>query len=87
MGRLGGEFNDGCESCLTRPQRGPAYLRVARRVRSDKAFALACYDQCGSDLARQIFVDKFGFPEGVQLESTEVSKPPAQVIKFRPKKL
>jgi hypothetical protein len=43
FGRLAGPFRDACSECLSGLRRGPRWLALARRVRTDPAFAAAAY--------------------------------------------
>lgn len=43
FGRLGGPCEDACDDCLFGLRRGPRWLELARRVRSDPGFAAQAY--------------------------------------------
>jgi hypothetical protein len=43
FGRLVGPLQDACSECLSGSRRGPRWLALARRVRTDPAFRAAAY--------------------------------------------
>ena len=80
MGRLEG---DACHECISSPNRGPRWLELARRIRTDPEFALACYTRCRNDGDKAIFISKYGLPPGGEDPRKSDHRPLAQVIPFR----
>lgn len=74
---------DACEECLGAPNRGPKWLELARRVRNDPEFALACFNRLPKEppAHRIAFVEKYGLPAGA-----EDPRPTAEILPFRPRR-
>lgn len=56
------EHEDACEVCVRSEKRGVAWLRLARKVRSDPKFARSCFQQMRTQEMRDQFVLRFGTP-------------------------
>jgi hypothetical protein len=58
-----GKLDDGaCNTCLTDPQRGRKWTKIAEKIRVDPALAAKVYWMIKTDGGREIFSKMFGTP-------------------------
>lgn len=53
-------YTDSCVECVEHPKRGVRYIELTKRVRTDPAFALKCFNGLGSAELKEFFLQKFG---------------------------
>ncbi len=53
-----------CKGCLTSPRRGRKWAEMSHRCRTDKSYALACYNACKTADGKKLFEIMYGLPAG-----------------------